>query len=124
MRSVPEWIGKSDDEPVPSRVKDRVHERARGLCASCGREIYGGDAKEIDHVKAICNGGENRESNLQLLCGWCHAPKTRADVTAKREAYASRMKHLGFRPTSRRRLPHGKDAPTKKKITGEVIRRE
>jgi 5-methylcytosine-specific restriction enzyme A len=121
MRSVPEWIGKTDDSPVPPRVCLRVFDRANGRCVICTHSILAGNGR-IDHVKAICNGGENRESNLQLVCRWCHDPKTRQDVAEKADVYATRMAHLGFRRTTRR-LPHGKDAPTKKKITGEVVPR-
>ena len=94
-RTVPEWIGKTDDTPVPPRVRLRVFDKDDGKCCECGREIRPGDRSETDHITALCNGGENRESNLQTLCGWCHDEKTGADVALKAQVQRTRKKHLG-----------------------------
>lgn len=80
-RTVKEWIGKDDDTPIPPRVKTRVVARANHCCANCGIRVrYGG---QIDHIVALINGGENRESNLRLLCANCHKAKSRRDVAEK-----------------------------------------
>lgn len=123
-RAVPEWIGKTDDAPVPPRVRLRVFERSGGRCAKCERRVMPGDPPwACDHVVAIINGGANRETNLQMLCDWCHKQKTRSDVALKSDTYATRMAHFGFRRTSKRPMPHGKNSPTKRKVTGEVVPR-
>lgn len=122
MRSVPEWIGKNDDETVPRRVRLRVFDRAKGWCASCTRIVMP-HRMQIDHTVALCNGGQNRESNLQLLCKTCHFYKTGRDVGARAKADAIKAKFLGLAPPSRRPMPHGKSSSTKKKITGEVVER-
>jgi 5-methylcytosine-specific restriction protein A len=96
-RSLPEWIGKTADEKIPPRVRLRVFDRAKGHCQSCTRKIMGGDAWQADHVKAIINGGQNREANLQLLCGWCHAEKTRSDVGEKAATYRKRSRDRGIK---------------------------
>lgn len=96
-RSLPEWIGQSADTPVPPRVRLRVFDRAGGHCQSCTRKIMGGDKWQADHIKAIINGGENRERNLQLLCGWCHARKTKSDVGEKAATYRKRARDKGIR---------------------------
>jgi 5-methylcytosine-specific restriction protein A len=63
-RSVPEWIGKTDDTPPPPRVRLRVFEAHNGKCHLTGRKIGPADQWDVDHVLALANGGENRESNL------------------------------------------------------------
>lgn len=122
MRTPPEWIGKDDNEPVPPRVRVRQFERDGGKCRSCGVTIRAGMAWQCDHVTAIANGGENRERNLQTLCGPCHGLKTRSDVAAKAETYRKRSKHLGVHKTSRP-MPGSRASGWRKRMSGEVERR-
>ena len=96
-REVPEWIGKTDDQAIPARVKVRVFLRAGGVCAECTLPIVGKLRPAYDHIQALINGGEHRESNLQLLCVPCHAVKTKADVAEKSATYRKRVKHLGIK---------------------------
>lgn len=96
MRSVSEWIGKNDDEAVPPRVRLRVLYRFDLKCAKCTRIIQPGTRWICDHVKALINGGLNRENNLQPLCNWCSPAKDAADVAEKSATYASRSRHLGI----------------------------
>lgn len=122
-RSVEEWIGTTPDTPVPPRVKVRVFERTYGICAGCTRLIFAGDKWECDHKIPLIAGGENRESNLQVLCDWCHRDKTKLDVANKATTYRKRAKHLGVPLKKKRALPGGKDSPWKIKINGTVVRR-
>lgn len=95
MRKVKEWIGKTDDTAIPLRVKLRIFELYDGCCAICTKAIMLRPA--YDHTVALCNGGENRESNLRLLCvSPCHSEKTRADVAEKAKVNRVRKKHLGI----------------------------
>lgn len=99
-RSVPEWIGKTDDTPVPPRVRLRVLKRFGSCCdvdGGCGRPICPGDAWSCDHIRAIVNGGANRESNLHPLCAWCNPPKTAADVAEKSRTYRQQLRHVGIK---------------------------
>lgn len=99
-RSLPEWIGRNDDDPVPPRVRLRVLETFGRRCdpvGGCGRHIYPGDKWTCDHKKAIINGGANRETNLHPLCDWCVKPKDRADTREKADAYRKRLKHAGIK---------------------------
>ncbi len=116
-RSVPEWIGKTDDERVPIRVKLRVFLRQGRLCGECGFAIRGRFV--CDHRIAIINGGENRESNLQAIHEHCdRTVKTPRDVAEKAKTYKVQQAHLGLKPRSRRPLPGGRDSPIKMKIGG------
>jgi 5-methylcytosine-specific restriction enzyme A len=64
-------------------------------------QIRGKLRAAYDHVKAIANGGENRETNLQLLCTPCHLLKTKIDVAEKSQVYHKKLKHLGIRRKKR-----------------------
>lgn len=97
-RSVPEWIGATPDTPVPDRVKVRVFARHEGYCHWSGKKIMPGDAWDTDHVIALINGGENRESNLApILRGKAHKEKTARDVAIKGKTARVRKRHLGLK---------------------------
>jgi len=97
-RSAALWVGKTDDQAIPPRVRLRVFEAAGGRCQCCGRKLGPGDRWQADHIIALINGGQHSEANLQCLCDWCHKAKTREDVAAKAKTAAVRSKHLGIRP--------------------------
>lgn len=94
-RSVPEWIADHDDQAIPTRVLLRVF--GSGDCKKCGRRLRPGHWA-ADHIIALVNGGEHRESNLQALCASpCHSDKTRADVAEKSTVRRKRSKDIGIR---------------------------
>lgn len=122
-RAVPEWIGKAPDTPIPPRVKLRVFERDGGRCKECTRKVGPGHMPfQIDHATAIINRGENRESNLQVLCSHCHAIKTGQDVAEKSKVARVRSKHLGIKKPSR--FPGSRGSKFKQKIGGGVVYRD
>jgi 5-methylcytosine-specific restriction protein A len=103
MRSVDEWIGKTDDSAPPPRVKARVWKR-NPICVRCGLPTNDSTRKpEFDHIVALCNGGSNRESNLQIMCRGCHRVKTYTDVAVKASDAKRLKKRLGLKP--RRTIP-------------------
>lgn len=95
-RSVPEWIGKTDDAMPPPRVRLRIFERSNGICHISGRKIRAGEKWQPDHILAIINGGENRECNMAPALTEPHKVKTAADVALKATTYRKRAKHLGI----------------------------
>ena len=96
-RALPEWIGANDDTALPARVKVRLFDAAGKCCQKCGRPLRGADKPEYDHIVALINGGQNRESNIQVLCAWCHKPKTKLDVAEKSRVTRKRQKFLGIK---------------------------
>lgn len=120
-RSVPEWIGKTPDAKVPPRVRLRIFEREEGRCHLSGRKIEAGDLWDLDHVVALVNGGEHRESNLKPAIRAKHREKTAADVAEKAAIRSKRSRHVGIKKRSS--FPCSKDSPFKKKIDGSVVRR-
>ncbi len=119
MRAVPLWVGKTDDEKVPPRVKLRVFEREGGRCWISGRKIMPGDAWDLDHKVALCNGGSHSEDNLFPALRDKHREKTKADVADKAKVARLRAAHLGIKP-KRSSLSH----PTlRRKMNGQVEQR-
>jgi 5-methylcytosine-specific restriction protein A len=96
-RSVPEWIGKTDDEKVPDRVKLRIWNRDEGHCHISGEKIYPGDDFELKHRVALILGGRHAESNLAFALTKYHRQKT-ADEMAIRAGNDARAKsHAGIK---------------------------
>jgi 5-methylcytosine-specific restriction endonuclease McrA len=120
-RSVPEWIGRSDDSAIPDRVMDRVAEKAERCCQKCGLETVGKLRGQADHIIPLVLGGGHRESNLQWLCEPCHRAKTKLDVKLKAKVSRVRKRHLGIRKPSR--FPCSRNSRWKKKVGGEVVQR-
>jgi len=100
-RDRPEWIGKTPDTAPPARVRVRVFDAYGGRCYLSKRKIMPGDTWELDHVKALVNGGENRETNLAPALKSAHREKTNADVAEKAKVARLRAKHLGVFPKSK-----------------------
>jgi len=116
-RSVPEWIGKTDDTAIPPRVKLRVFEAHGGVCHLSGRKIRAGEPWDCDHVKALINGGENRETNLAPALRDKHREKTAEDVAEKSAISRKREKHLGIAPKKRPWPSRGFDGkPSKRSL--------
>jgi 5-methylcytosine-specific restriction endonuclease McrA len=63
--------------------------------------IVGKLRPEYDHVSALINGGQHRESNIQLLCSACHKVKTKADVAEKSDAYRKQLNAAEIRKSAR-----------------------
>lgn len=121
-RSIPEWIGKTDDTPVPPRVRVRVFTQYGGRCqCGCNQIIRPGERWDLEDTKALINGGENRESNKKPWLTEHHRGKTRADVAEKSMVYRKRAKHLGVRKRST--FACSRDSKFKKKIDGSVVLR-
>ena len=92
-----EWIGATPDTPIPPRVKLRVFLRHGRRCYLTGRKIRPGDSWDCDHVVALCNGGQNRESNLAPALRDKHREKTAGDVATKSRDRKIAGRHAGVR---------------------------
>lgn len=103
-RTVPEWIGKSDDSKIPDHVKLRIWAREDGRCYLTGAKIRPGDKYEFEHVIALAlwtgEGHGNRESNIRLALKEAHKAKTASDRKVQAKSDRVRKKHLGIRKPS------------------------
>jgi len=95
-RKTPEWIGNTPETSAPRRAKIRILERQDEKCTSCGIQLGEIMKPEFDHIIALVNGGENRESNLQALCKPCHKNKTKLDVAEKAKIAKRKQKRFGL----------------------------
>jgi len=121
-RSTKEWIGATDDTPIPPRVRLRVFLAYEGICqCGCGTKINN-KPWQCDHKAAIINGGENRESNLHPLLDEHHKLKTKKDVAEKAITYKKRLKNYGVKK-SKWAMPGSKASGWKRKMDGSWERR-
>src|SRR4051794_25387039 len=57
----------------------KLFEECGGQCAACKRKLGPQDDWDVDHIIALENGGTDEDANCQILCDWCHKPKTADD---------------------------------------------
>lgn len=118
MRSVPAWVGKTDDSMPPDSCKRRILDRQDECCAITGVAFRDGVKAVYDHIVPLWLGGANRESNLQAITTEAHAKKTRAEATVRAKVNRIRIKRtLGKKKSS---LSNNR---FKKLISGEVVDR-
>ncbi len=55
-------------------------------CSACKKKITQSQM-QLDHIKALANGGNNDLSNIQVLCMACHGDKTKHE---KEKGYVNR----------------------------------
>lgn len=120
-RAVKEWIGATPDSKVPDRVRLRVFLREGGRCHLSGRKIMPGELWELDHKRALINGGEHRESNLFPALRDKHRQKTAVDVAEKATTARKRSKHLGIKQSAHP-LPGSRASGIRKRMSGKVER--
>jgi len=79
MSRRPSWIPPR--KAIPRGLRERILDRAAGLCEGCGERLSEMNQPEIDHIKPQALGGTNDEENLQVLgrhC--CHVAKSAEDA--------------------------------------------
>lgn len=64
---------------LPRDVSERAAFRKAHPCPSTGKQSGRCPGYQIDHVRALMNGGADRASNMQWLAHDAHRAKTRAD---------------------------------------------
>jgi 5-methylcytosine-specific restriction endonuclease McrA len=97
-RNVKEWVGRNPDSKIPPRVRLRIFERHGGVCHLSGRKIAAGEPWDCDHIIALINGGEHRESNLAPALRDKHRQKTADDVAEKAKVARKAKANLGLKP--------------------------
>jgi len=69
------------DRDVSESVKEGVRRRDGNRCIICGST----HKLEVDHKRALMNGGDNLPTNLATLCDDCHTAKTRMDNSLRKK---------------------------------------
>lgn len=101
MRAVPEWIAAHDDQAIPRLVKARVWAKCEGRCALTGKKLTPADRPEFDHITPLADGGQHRETNLQLVASEAHKAKTKAEAPERAKERRLHAKHHGYWPKSK-----------------------
>lgn len=130
-RSVPEWIGKSDDAMPGKLVRKRLRDRNGNCCWQCGSAFGPGNVAHCDHITPLIDEGENRESNLQMLCPKCHGAKTSAEAKARKKSRDIQERHFEARRPSRLSGPgfrksegqHNATRRVTEKFPGDILAR-
>ncbi len=135
-RTVKEWVGKTADSRPSDHCVLRLMRAQQGRCAVCTRKLGPANPFTIDHIKALVFDVDpphhgNRESNLQLICtDPCSKEKSGEETSRKAKADAFAVKHYGIdkqrKEKSRyhRPMPGSRASPWKKKLHGQVVRRD
>ncbi len=114
-RSVSEWIGAHPDSKAPASVGLRVLRRQDGKCALTGIRIADGQPFDLDHIKRLEDGGENREANLQAVLRLPHEVKSAAERKLAAKADRIAKKGHGLEPAPTRPLQSAPFPPPAKK---------
>lgn len=124
-RSTGEWIGTTDDQKVPPRVRLRIFEREGGICHLTGQKIQPGDEWDLEHKVALILGGQHRETNLFPALREPHRRKTAMEMKVKSKIARVKKKHLGIaKPKSSLsagRFKRLMDGTVVDRRTGEVV---
>lgn len=121
-RAIEEWVGRTQDTPVPDHVQLRVLLRQNRKCAITGRLKGKDEIFECDHIIRLKDGGLNVESNLQMILVDAHKIKSAKERKAGKKVSKLQMKSLGIskQTISQRKAFQSK---FKRKISGEVVLR-
>lgn len=99
-RAVEEWIGATPDTKCPEKVALRILLRYKRRCYRTGVIIRRRNEWDLEHIIALVNGGQNRESNLAPIWrGKPHKDKTAEDV-AEAAKVRSIQRKTYFKKTS------------------------
>jgi 5-methylcytosine-specific restriction endonuclease McrA len=114
MRKIPPWVGSTDDAKIPLQVQLRVLVRQHGRCAVSGHKFTPGDAKRLDHIIPLADGGLHREENLQWILDVEHKLKTKAEAELRARVRSVAARHAGLERSGKvkiRRRPKPEKAP-------------
>lgn len=98
MRTIKEWIGKTDDSMPPPTVRLRIFRTHKGICHLCETKVHATQKWQASHLKSIWDGGPNVESNYAPAHEKCHRAHTSKEKTEQAAANRKAMKHLGIKP--------------------------
>ena len=86
--------------------KVTAFERDGWKCTVCGS----GGPLELDHARALMNGGDNTLENLHTLCHDCHVAKTRLDFALRRHRMELNHDTLPGDPERESETQHAREA--------------
>lgn len=109
---------------ISTKARVELFNAHKGRCHICSQKIAVGEAWDVEHVVPLALGGSDEVSNLSPAHRACHSPKTKDDVGQIAKAKRQEARHLGAKAESRNPLPGSRRSPFRKKLSGEVVRRD
>jgi 5-methylcytosine-specific restriction protein A len=61
-----------------ARLRREMRKSVMVVCARCPARVFA-SAADVDHIVPLAKGGQDIDSNVQILCRPCHKAKTRVD---------------------------------------------
>lgn len=95
---------RSPEEAVSKKLREKILKRDNYTCKYCGKKFSDEDL-QIDHIRPVCLGGDNRESNLTTACWKCNNEKgtslmpeleTEENKRDFDERYRQKVKNYGY----------------------------
>lgn len=62
-----------------ARLRREMRKSVMVTCTRCPARVFA-SAADVDHIIPLAKGGQDIDSNLQILCRPCHKAKTRVDL--------------------------------------------
>lgn len=122
-----EDVGTTKRKNMTPRLRLKVWEAHKGMCAICGGKIDGVRERWVlEHLRPLALGGADDESNMAPVHEGCALAKTfgkSGDLAKAAKAKRVKSKHLGIKK-SKKPLPGGKGSKFRKKVDGSVVRRD
>lgn len=76
---------------VPTRLAQQTLTRANHQCEIRG-ETCEHEAKEVDHIIPVAEGGTDEPTNLQAVCRSCHREKTLHEIARGKARRLARLR--------------------------------
>ena len=67
--------------------RERIRKRDCGLCQECKRNGKTTIGHPVDHIKPLCDGGSDDDSNKETLCQPCHDAKSAREARQRAAGY-------------------------------------
>ena len=94
-------------QALPRDAAQKHAFRKQNPCPSTGTIRGACPGWQIDHTRALMNGGKDRPSNMQWLAHEHHKAKTKTDITTCKSSYSCKHKRLAkklpFQKSKKRR---------------------
>lgn len=79
---------------MPPQRRARLFLAGGSRCAVCSRKLGPSDDWDLDHAVALELGGTDDDSNLRVVCEWCHKSKTSDDHASAGHGRRMATKHV------------------------------
>lgn len=121
-----EDVGTTKRKAMTPRMRLKVWEAHKGICALCGGKIDGVRERWIvEHITPLALGGQDTEANMGPAHEACALKKTfgrTGDIAKAAKAKRAKTKHLGIKK-SKNPLPGSKGSKWKRKMDGSIVER-